>query len=151
MEKFDRKPQIVDIPPKMVKKYGSGKMLIPSPRDIDEIIRSVGKGRLITQEQIREKLAEKYGVNITCPMTTGIFISKIIALMAEEKIRKGERDVTPYWRVVGKNGVLNPKFPGGVEMQARRLEEEGHKIIYDRKPRVKDYQKYLVNKFFTYI
>ena len=31
MEKFDRKPQIADIPPKMVKKYGSGKMLIPSP------------------------------------------------------------------------------------------------------------------------
>ncbi len=34
----------------------------------------------------------------------------------------------PYWRVVGRDGSLNPKFPGGIEAQATRLERKGHVI-----------------------
>jgi len=42
-------------------------------------------------------------------------------------------------------GLLNEKYPGGVEAQAKKLESEGHEIDRSRKtPRVKDYEKKLV-------
>ena len=147
-EKLERmkEPKIVDIPPKMQKRFGKGKMLIPKPLDIDALIRKVPKGKLITQSQIREKLAKDFKVDATCPLTTGIFI-RIIAEAAEEDLRNGKKSVTPYWRVIKKDGSLNPKFPGGVEAQAKRLEAEGHVIEFSRsdKPKkVKNFEKYLV-------
>ncbi|MCS7364895.1 MAG: MGMT family protein [archaeon GB-1867-035] len=144
-EKLKKEARIVDIPPRMTKRFGTGKMLIPSPLDIDVLIRKVKKGKLVTQGQIRRKLAKKYGVKVTCPLTTGIFL-RIIAEAAEEDLRKSERQVTPYWRVIKDDGSLNPKFPGGVELQAKRLREEGHIILegrWKKPPRVKDFEKYL--------
>jgi len=44
-----------------------GKMLIPRPLDIEDIIKKVKKGKLITQEKIREILARKFKVKVTCP------------------------------------------------------------------------------------
>jgi len=147
-EKLERikEPRIVGIPSKMQKRFGKGKMLIPKPLDIDALIRKVPKGKLITQSQIREKLAKDFKVNVTCPLTTGIFL-RIIAEAAEEDLKSGKKQVTPYWRVIKSDGSLNPKFPGGVEAQARRLEAEGHKIELSRtgKPKkVRNFEKYLV-------
>ena len=62
-------------------------------------------------------------------------------------MRNGKKSITPYWRVIKKDGSLNPKFPGGVEAQAKRLEAEGHVIEFSRsgKPKkVKNFEKYLV-------
>jgi hypothetical protein len=120
-------------------------MLIPKPFDIDAIIRKVKKGKLITQAQIREKLAKDFNVNVTCPITTGIFI-RIIAEVAEEDLKKGEQEVAPYWRVISSDGSLNPKFPGGIRKQAYRLREEGFTIIEKGKIlKVKEFEKYLVS------
>jgi hypothetical protein len=60
---------------------------------------------------------------------------------------EGKVDITPYWRTLKVGGVLNEKFPGGVETQAKRLEVEGHTVITDKSGRpkkVKDYEKALV-------
>ncbi|UCB42338.1 MAG: hypothetical protein JSV77_07690 [Dehalococcoidales bacterium] len=58
---------------------------------------------------------------------------------------EGIIDINPYWRTLKSKGELNEKFPGGVEAQATRLEEEGHTIDRRRKtPRVADYEKALV-------
>ncbi len=49
-------------------------------------------------------------------------------------------DETPYWRTLKKDGELNEKYPGGIEEQKKRLEEEGHEIIHKGKRfLVKDY------------
>lgn len=144
MEK-KQEPKIVEIPPKMVKRYGTGKMLIPRPLDVDALIRKVEKGKLVTQAQIRERLAKDFSVDVTCPITTGIFV-RIAAEAAEEDLREGKKQVTPYWRVMKKGGSLNPKFPGGIKAQATRLEEEGHIILVSKgkkPPRVKDFEKHL--------
>jgi len=69
-----KEPGIVDIPSKMQKRFGKGKMLIPKPLDIDALIRKVPEGKLITQSQIREKLAKDFKVNVACHLTTGIFL-----------------------------------------------------------------------------
>jgi len=129
-------PKVVRIPAKMRKTCGMGTMLVPSPRDVDAYIRTVPKGRLVTVKRIREALAGKFAADVTCPLTTGIFVW-IAAEAAEEAAREGKTRITPYWRVVRDDGSLNPKFPGGVEAQAERLRDEGHRIDTSRKiPRV---------------
>ena len=121
-------PKAVAIPPRMEKRFGKGTMLIPSPRDVDAVIRMVRPGRVITVSAIRRKLAEKHNADVTCPLTTGIFV-RIAAEAAEESAREGATRVTPYWRVVKDDGSLNPKFPGGVTRQASKLREEGHQLL----------------------
>jgi alkylated DNA nucleotide flippase Atl1 len=37
--------------------------------------------------------------------------------------------VTPYWRTLKGTGELNPKYPGGLAEQKRRLRAEGHEIV----------------------
>lgn len=126
-EKLEAKgvPKVVDDP------EGRGKMLVPSPLDIDALVRKVKEGKLITDKQIREHLANKFKVDLTCPMTTGIFL-RILAEAAEEGLRAGAQHVTPYWRVVKPDGGLMGKFPGGVEAQAARLRAEGHVLEPDK-------------------
>jgi hypothetical protein len=120
-------PKVVPVPPKWQKRYGAGAMLVPSPRDVEAVIRTVRKGSLITVTRIREFLAGKYSADLTCPLTTGIFV-RIAAEAAEEEARAGKTKITPYWRVVKDDGSLNPKFPGGVARQAERLRAEGHRL-----------------------
>jgi alkylated DNA nucleotide flippase Atl1 len=140
-------PKVVEIRPNMSQKWGTGTVVIPAPREVDEIMRSVPKGRLITINQIRERLAKRHGASIGCPITTGIFAS-IAARAAEEAKAEGEKDITPYWRTLKVGGTLNEKYPGGVAAQAKRLREEGHTIESDKsgKPkRVKNFERALVD------
>ena len=121
------------------------KILIPGTSDIENIIHGVPRGKLVTDKQIKEKLARDYHVDGTCAKVLGIHI-RIIAEAAEEERRGGKKQVTPYWRVVKKDGSLFPNFPGGAEAQAKLLEEEGHTIVRAGKkpPRVEDFEKFLV-------
>ncbi len=133
-------PKLVKIPLAMQKRFGRGFMLVPSPREVDALIRTVPSGGLTTTTEIRSKLAAEHSADTTCPLTTGIFV-RIAAEAAEEDAREGRRPVTPYWRVVKDDGSLNPKFPGGFESQAAKLCEEGHRILPgrgNRPPRVAD-------------
>jgi len=147
-EKLEKQqePRVVDTPPKMQSRFGAGKMLIPTPALVDALMQKAPPGRLVTVEQIRQRLAQDFKVDSTCPLTTGIFI-RIAAEAAEEYRHMGRKNITPYWRVIKSDGSLNEKFPGGAEAQARRLKEEGHAIEPGKgkkPPRVKDFEKSLV-------
>ena len=41
---------------------------------------------------------------------------------------KGKKDRAPYWRTLKSGGVINEKYPGGVEEQKKLLEKEGYKV-----------------------
>jgi alkylated DNA nucleotide flippase Atl1 len=141
-------PRVVEITGKMSTRWGTGTVVIPAPREVDEIMRSVPKGKLITINQIRAKLAKRHGAKIGCPITTGIFAG-IAARAAEEDTAEGKKDITPYWRTLKMGGVLSEKFPGGVEAQAKKLRAEGHTIEIDKKgkpKKVRDYEKALVEE-----
>ncbi len=100
-------------------------------------------GKLTTINEIRAAIAKKHGATIACPMTTGIF-SWIAAHAAEECKLQGETDVTPYWRTLKTGGLINEKYPGGVESQKRLLEAEGHVVIQKGKNCVvKNYEQAL--------
>jgi hypothetical protein len=125
---------------------GRGMMLIPKPLDVDAMMCRVGKGELVIVDQIRERLAKDYGADFTCPLTTGIFL-RIVAEAAEEDLSRGFEEITPYWRTLKAGGVLNEKYPGGIDAQAVHLREEGHTVESGRgkkPPKVKDFERALV-------
>jgi len=139
-------PKVVEVPDKWVKTMGGRRVLVPTPRMIDELVRTVPQRKLITVGQIRQQLAGRFRADSTCPMTMGIFL-RIISEAAEEDRQAGKARITPYWRVVKDDGGLNPKFPGGVEGQAEKLKEEGHEIVPgkgQKPPRVADFEKFLL-------
>jgi hypothetical protein len=139
-------PRVVEIKGKMSTRWWTGTVVIPAPREVDEIMRSVPRGKLTNINQIRERLAKRHGATIGCPITTGIF-AWVAAHAAEEDAAEGKKDITPYWRTLKGKGELNPKYPGGVDAQAKHLKEEGHAIKPDKKgkpKRVRDYEGALV-------
>ncbi len=99
-------------------------MVIPSPLEVDGLIRGIRRGRTATVAELCVKLARRHGTDRACPLTTGIF-AWIAAHAAAEAEAEGRRRVTPWWRVLKPGGKLNPKYPGGVREQARRLAAEG--------------------------
>jgi alkylated DNA nucleotide flippase Atl1 len=138
-------PKIVRVPEKWERRFGTGTMVIARPLDVDAVIRTVRKGKVMTQSQIRASLARKYRASQACPLTTGIFV-RIAAEAAEEDRRKGKKSITPYWRVLRDDGSLNEKFPGGPASQARHLREEGFSLEPargKRAPRVRDFERAL--------
>jgi alkylated DNA nucleotide flippase Atl1 len=136
-------PKVEEIEGKMAKKWGTGTMVIPAPVEVDELMRKVPKGKIVTINEIRAALARKHGVTIGCPLTTGIF-AWISANAAEEQKMEGKTDITPYWRTLKTGGFLNEKYPGGLEAQKLLLEKEGHVILRKgKKYFVKDYLRAL--------
>ena len=118
-------------------------LLIPAPREVDEVMRQVPRGKLATTNELRAALARKHGTDIACPLTTGIF-AWIAAHAAEEAAAEGQTDITPYWRTLKAGGQLNAKYPGGVAGQKKRLELEGHKVVRKGKATVvAEYEKAL--------
>lgn len=143
-------PKLIKVTPKMAGKWGAklgDTVVIPAPIEVDEIMKKVPKGKIITISEIKEALAKKHKkdrATICCPITTGIF-AWIAAHAAEEAKTEGKKDITPYWRTLKTNGEINPKYPGGAEAQKKLLEEEGQKVIQKgKKYMVLDFEKYLV-------
>jgi alkylated DNA nucleotide flippase Atl1 len=135
-------PRVEKITAKMSKRLGTGTLVIPAPREVDEIMREVPAGKVTTINEIRKVLAAKHNATICCPITTGIF-ARIAAGAAEEQKEK-RTDITPYWRTLKVGGEINEKYPGGVEGQRRLLEKEGHKIVQrGKKSFLVDYEKAL--------
>ncbi len=136
-------PKVKTIEASMSRSWGQGTFVIPAPLEVDALMRMVPAGKVTTINNLRAALAKRHKATIACPITTGIF-SWIAANAAEEQRQKGASEVTPYWRTLKVGGLLNEKYPGGVESQKRRLELEGHTVVQRGKSfRVKDYEQSL--------
>ena len=119
-------PRVQVIPERMKAKWSGGTLVIPAPKEVDEMMRRVPKGKVTTINHIRTALAKKHNATIGCPMTTGIFAWIAANAAEEEAAAKPKTRVTPYWRTLKTGGILNEKYPGGVARQKRRLKAEGH-------------------------
>jgi hypothetical protein len=51
---------VVEVNEKMSQKWGEGTCVIPSPVEVDALMKSVPRGKLITINQIRAAMAAKY-------------------------------------------------------------------------------------------
>lgn len=136
-------PKVEKIEGRMSKRWGTGTVVIPAPREVDALMKKVPQGKLITINELRAALANRHGATIGCPITTGIF-AWIAAHAAQEGIEAGVSRITPYWRTLKAGGEINPKYPGGVERIRQLLESEGHTVeTRGRKTVVVDYEKSL--------
>lgn len=125
-----RRSKIVARLPDGARNWGppGASMVVSTPREVDEILRQVPRGRVTTLDDIRACLAARHGTTIACPVSTAIFIG-IAARAAQEMRETGQAAVTPFWRALRSDGSLNPKYPGGVRLQRALLEAEGHRIV----------------------
>lgn len=125
-----------------IERYGGDRMYFAPPIDYDRVMKKVPYGKLTTVGEIREYFAKKNKADFTEPITAGIFVS--IAAWASYQRKENK---TPFWRTLKAGGELNPKYPGGVEEQKKKLEEEGHTVLKKGRTNiryyVKDYEKSL--------
>ncbi len=129
---YPNHPIIKPIAPDMVKIWGEGMQVLPSPLEIRDVMRSIPSGEVMTAKELCVVLAKKHKVDIACPYTTGILMN-IVARAIEED----ENDDTPWWRTVGSKGELKPKYPNApeeqmalLEAEGLRLEKKGKKCVY---------------------
>jgi hypothetical protein len=101
-------------------------MLIPTPKIVDEYIRQIPKGRQTNTETLRKDLAAEYHAEVTCPLTTGIFI-RITAEAAFEEYQQGKplNKITPFWRVITEKSPAAKKLTFGTEFSIKQRKKEG--------------------------
>lgn len=132
-----RKPHIVHMIPPGAPGYreaAGGAMVVSSPREVDEIVRCLRPGELVTLDELRAAIARRHAVAVACPVSTAIFLN-MCARACEERRDMGTPDpeLTPWWRVLKKGGFLNPKYPGGTDYQGELLAAEGIRVSPLRK------------------
>ena len=136
-------PKIIKLDEEGSKKWGGNTMVIAPPIEYNELMKEVPSGKVITTNELRKTIAKKHKTDITCPLTAGIFIN-ICAWASYQR----EDDITPYWRTLKKDGELNPKYPGSIDLQKEKLEKEGHTIISKGKTNKKYFVKDFNDKLF---
>jgi hypothetical protein len=102
------------------------KLLIPTPALIDEYIRQIPEGKAVDSATLRNDLAMEHGAEITCPLTTGIFL-RIVAEAAHEAYQEGAplKKITPFWRVIGESSPTAKKLTFGTEFLKAQRRKEG--------------------------
>ena len=117
-------PMVKAIPQSMVKTWGEGMQVLPSPLEIRDVMRTIPQSEVMTAKELCDVLAKKHKVDMACPYTTGILMN-IVARAIEED----ENDDTPWWRTLGSCGELKPKYPNAPEEQMALLEAEGFSFL----------------------
>jgi alkylated DNA nucleotide flippase Atl1 len=117
-------PKVVQLKGKARRRWNVETLAIASPREIFSFIQKVPAGKVATIADLQAAVAKKHAAEMGCPLTTGIF-TWIAAHASEELETKRPGSGAPYWRILKSDGSLNPKFPGGIKQQAKRLAKEG--------------------------
>lgn len=127
IEKFeeDKAPQVKHLDKDFADMPAGSKMLIASPKIIDQYIRTIGKGKKINLKSLRSDLALEHRAEYTCPVTTGIFL-RIVAEANYEKWLQGSplESITPFWRVIDPNSSLAGKLSFGKEFLEEQILNE---------------------------
>jgi hypothetical protein len=98
-------------------------MLLPSAEAIVRQILAVPVGESRSLAELREALAQEYGAEATCPVTTQRMI-KVVAAKSVADHQAGRKAV-PFWRVVDPDKPNGQKLPGGRDfILARRKDEQ---------------------------
>lgn len=123
---IDRKPVIEKTDKDFAGIKAGQLMLIPTPKIVDAYIRQIPKGRQVDVEAIRKDLAAEYHAEVTCPLTTGIFI-RIVAEAAYEEYAKGKplNKITPFWRVLSEKSSTAKKLTFGTKLLKEQRKKEG--------------------------
>ena len=103
---------------------------LDTPAEIDAVVRQDSE-RQTRHHQFTcgMRLPRQHGATITCPVTTGIFISIVARAASRDGGDGSKARAAPWWRVLKTGGALNEKYPGGTAAQKKRLAAEGFRIV----------------------
>jgi hypothetical protein len=57
-------PKVIKIDERLSQRWGTGTCVIPAPREVDELMRKVPRGKLTTINDVRAALARRHGASI---------------------------------------------------------------------------------------
>jgi len=104
-------------------------MLIVSPPIINAYVKNIPFGKSVELKEMRNDLAQEYGADKTCPVTTGIYL-RIVAEAAFEAYQTGTpiQQISPFWRVINSKMKVSKKLTCGedfinVQRQKEKLED----------------------------
>lgn len=127
-EKFntDKEFQVKKIDKKFADMPEGTVMLIATPKIVDAYVNEIPEGVEVDIKTIRKDLAAQHNAEMTCPVTTSIFL-RIVSEVALDKLNKGEalESVTPFWRVVSAKTPLAKKLSCGVDFIIEQRKIEG--------------------------
>jgi len=121
------RPAKVEVTTKAFAGIGVGaKMLIPTPILVRDYVAAIPPGKASTIPQMKKDLAARFGAEVTCPLTSGIFI-RIVAEAALEDLAHGKPldEITPFWRLIAPTDKIVLKLSGGREFIEERRAAEG--------------------------
>ena len=111
----------------MVGMKAGQQMLIATPEIVEDALRALPHGSTMDVKAFRASLADKMGAEVTCPITTGIFL-RIVAELANEAHEAGTPmgKVTPFWRVMDEKTPATQKltFDPAPYLHLRELEAQ---------------------------
>jgi hypothetical protein len=129
LEKLDEKkePLVKRIDINFADMTAGSRMLIATPKIIEDYIKEVGYGKQIDPLTLRKDLAIEHNADTTCPVTTGIFL-RIVAEANYEKLLQGKKiaEITPFWRVIKPNSSLAKKLTFGQDFLIEQIKNESH-------------------------
>ena len=126
---IDKECQVKINPKKFADIPAGTKMLIPTPKIVDKLVKEIPDGIFLHSKQIRKKLANDYNAEMTCPVVTGISM-RIISEAAYEEYQKNKdiNKITPFWRIVEPDSKLAGKLACGIDFIIERQTQEGIKL-----------------------
>jgi len=102
------------------------RMLVASPMVVRDYIAAIPRGETRSIVQMREDLARAHAAEVTCPLTTGIFV-RIAAEAALEDLARGKKlhEITPFWRAVDEKSPIAKKLSCGPDFITIQRRVEG--------------------------
>lgn len=107
----DKKGQVKILNKKFADMPEGCRMFIATPKIIETYLRLIPLGTSVELSTMRKDLALSKDAEMTCPVTTGIFL-RVVSEAALEELALGKTidEVTPFWRVVKAESKLADKL-----------------------------------------
>ena len=133
-EKFNngKQPQIKTIEKAFCGMDAGSRMLIPTPKIIQDYIYHSEKGSFSEVQTMRNDLAIEAGADFTCPMTSGIFLRIVCEYHYQKwQLNAEATDICPFWRMVDPKSDLAKKLSFGSEFitEIRQIETLEKKLL----------------------
>lgn len=98
-------------------------MVIPTPELIRSVIEGTSEGEHLSLPALRKLLAARTSADVACPVTTGIFLRKLIMTewSKHKMLPTGKPDTSlkamlPFWRVVNPTMPLYKKLDPAIQL-----------------------------------
>jgi hypothetical protein len=95
-----QEPHIIHLIPRGAPGYAEangGAMVVSMPKEVDDLVRKLTPGEVITLDGLRQVIARNHGVAVACPVSTAIFAN--MGARAAEEFRSGgvpQAELSPW-------------------------------------------------------